>query len=652
MKIDKKKPLNLAQILAKTTEKKLTMDELKQMVGEPVYWAEKDTYGFVSRNIYNVPYIDTPLEGTFEFLYEYEGGTFYKVDSERRAKLLNAKGKIFAANKEYRREILNEIKMLDKTIKPLTMDELKQMKGELVYCEEKDTYGFIEIPVIGLWKDKPHFTPLQSSDNVSIDIKKENLTCYSVDPKIKEELLGKNEQQTQSSHEYTTKSDQFEPEDDKQSEPEESFGSKYYDEFDKAHAQILEQCAAKCYSSKKGFTEEAKLNNIRKLLKDTDYKEVFIDTASVWVKGNVMDFKDKPVYLVSSHADLVDAITKPFSELSDDGYYKGTYDNIGTNAAAVIAMREADLPDNVVFTFTSDEETGRCRGAKDTVSLLTSMGLSNLTCIALDVTDEGYDEGVLASIENCVKDDKFLNKLGDLAMSLETEGRQSFCFVKKSKKAIPDNLPDKYIQKSTGMYDEAMKYADLEQKSFSLCLPTDGWMHSNAGLTVRQPVFEGYVNMLECMLYQFTKTHENLLGAKKLERETLLDRVSELMETEKKKPKYHQQSFYDYDNSMYDYDAIRDYNASYGYDYEGDYFGYEENFEEMLMETVVNNIEAYSPEDKGMFIRDCISQVAPDLMEQFQQLQEFFANEFDAYQEQLQAMEYEGYTDDFDLDFD
>ena len=310
---------------------------------------------------------------------------------------------------------------------------------------------------------------------------------------------------------------------------------------------------------------------------------------------------------------------------------KGTYDNIGTNAAAVIMMLEANLPDNVFFTFTSEEESGRCTGAKDTYEMLTQLGITNLSCIALDVTYEGYDEGMLASIENASKNPEFLHNLIDAVSKTEPD-QQSYCFVRKSKKAVPDNLPDNHLQKDLGDPDEAtMSYGKINQQTCSFCLPCDGFMHSNSGVTVRQPVFEGYLNTLKGMLYALTKTNEQQLPFIQTEQKTLLERTAMLIKEEESKPKpksYSYISTYDYGNYGSLSSAERTLfgmQEDYGYQYSFEDYEYQE----IIDETIMNNIEAYQPGDKSVFMCDMLAMIHPDLYDMFYTLDDYIDNRFD-----------------------
>jgi len=298
-----------------------------------------------------------------------------------------------------------------------------------------------------------------------------------------------------------------------------------YTSLDKTHKEILENLSKVCRTDKDGhFSNEDRLDAIREELKNTKYKEYKTDSYSLWSKVPPEELNTGAI-LVSSHIDTVSSIGKCYSELSEDGWYKGTYDNMITNAASVILMKECEdtIPDNIVFAFTGDEETGRCTGAKEVSEYLYSLGKMPL-CIALDVTYEGFDENVLMSVENVTAPkeirDSFLNQVVDYM--LKTEMQKSFCFTKAGKKYVPTNIPKGYMTNSTGMYDEAFAYRDMGFPGMSLCIPTHGNMHGESGLYVKQPVFEGYIISLESFLYSLTKTHDQLIEANKIAKDHLI----------------------------------------------------------------------------------------------------------------------------------
>lgn len=433
-----------------------------------------------------------------------------------------------------------------------------------------------------------------------------------------------------------------------------------YSEKEKKHSKIMEKLAVTNRSNKEGFKEGLtfRIDAIRDILLDSGYHEVLLPHTQIWRK----DFSTPIDVVVSSHSDVVSSISSCSSSLSNSGYYKGTYDNAGTNAAAVIAMLEGDIAPNVAFAFTADEETGRCNGARQTLEYFRNTG-NEPVCIALDVTYEGYDNGEIFTVENLSsghkkhEDKDFINKIGEYALRMEPEGMKTCTFVRLHKDAIPEAFPKSYIAKDSGWFDEAQFYAKQNAKTFSLCLPCDGNMHGNSGVKVRQPEFEGYVNALKSMVYSLSKDNENLIDGLKEENKLFKETLNKLVEEEEAKAaeerKARQQSYgkdgylsylskpysygsygykpYSYGSSGYsDYKEIDDYNRSFDspYSYGSRYdmeesetffdpeiFNSFEDYIDSVIDEVYEMASYYDPTDKFVFVRDAISYLPRDFKE-------------------------------------
>lgn len=360
-----------------------------------------------------------------------------------------------------------------------------------------------------------------------------------------------------------------------------------YNEKELLHSNILEKVTVECRSNKFGFKEGKtdKLDNIREILQNSGYHEILLSNAQIWRR----DFSSPIDVVVSSHSDVVDSITKCSSRLSEEGYYSGTYDNAGTNAAAVIAMLEGDLPSNIVFAFTADEETGRCNGAMQVLEYVRNLG-NDPTFIALDVTYEGYEDGLIFTVENLSsghkknEDMNFLNQVGNAAMALENGNLRTCSFVRLHKEAIPEVFPKEYISKDSGWFDEGQAYAKEHARAFSLCLPCEGNMHGNSGVRVRQPEFEGYVNALEAISYSLVNENLQYVENKKNENAILCEKLLEMVKEEEQKRLEEQASRKSYSSysgyNRYAWRGMSDeeadyysYNSSYGvYDNADEYF--------------------------------------------------------------------------------
>lgn len=347
-------------------------------------------------------------------------------------------------------------------------------------------------------------------------------------------------------------------------------------DLDRQHAEILEQIAVMCRSNQNNFIVEDRLNVISDLLSPTVYNEIVHgNLCRMYAKVPIEQIPDACI-LVSTHVDTVSNITSCHSSLDEEtGIYTGTYDNAGTNAAAVILMREEDLPANVVFSFTGDEETGACRGAKEAAAALIQAG-KHPFCIALDVTYEGFRENYLISVENLVPasvpyiEKKALKKIGNLLISLEPENAQTFHLVKKGLSHVPSNLPKEYVAERCGMEDEAFAYANMGCPTMSLCVPCgNGSMHSQSGVKIKAPVMEGYILSLASILYKMAdyckniifnknepvnETHEELLAAYTIARANLVGRAEDIHMPRPRTYEYPSNAYY-YQEISYDIPA-------------------------------------------------------------------------------------------------
>ena len=289
-------------------------------------------------------------------------------------------------------------------------------------------------------------------------------------------------------------------------------------DLDKQHAMIIEQVASMCRSNQNNFVVEDRLNIISDLLSSTSYHEIVHgNLCRMYSKVPIEQIPDACI-LVSTHVDTVNSIQSCHSSLNEEtGIYTGTYDNAGTNAAAVIIMREENLPNNVVFAFTGDEETGACKGAREAAATLIQAG-KHPFCIALDVTYEGFYNNYLISVENLVpaanafEERSALKKIGKLLMSLEPDDTQTFQLIKKGPNHVPKNLPKEYVAPSCGMVDEAFAYANMGCPTMSLCVPCgNGGMHSQSGVKIKAPVMEGYILSLSSILYKMADYCKNII---------------------------------------------------------------------------------------------------------------------------------------------
>ena len=378
---------------------------------------------------------------------------------------------------------------------------------------------------------------------------------------------------------------------------------------------ILEKIALAARSNKDGFYETDKLEAIEALISEesSPYK-IVKKTEHAWIFGQREPQKGDFPMLVSSHADIVPYIKNPFSTLKEDEpYFHGTYDNLGTNGAAVSLMVNRIMPENVYFAFTAEEETGRCTGAETALKYLRDETGVDPVCVALDVTDEGYDENRLCTVEgfNAKTEEIRRNILRRLLSGEGTE--QSFEVVRLHKKDDVSVLPEEYINKHTTVFDESIFYAGKNCNSFSLCMPTDGEMHSDSGLYVKEPVLRGYELSLAQVIYLLTNTHKELVEEIKPQKDAFVEQAKEI--APRKKPTFRSWTHDDPDYNTYNsysYHSPANYSySSYAMDdYDDDddlgwtYDGYN------VALTVTSETEWY---DFGWYIED-YEDLLPDLI--------------------------------------
>lgn len=70
------------------------------------------------------------------------------------------------------------------TQEPLTIKELRKMKGMPVYCPDVDGYGIVKCETIGKRKNVPFLIGVWHNDGVAVnfeyDIRKRKLKCYRI----------------------------------------------------------------------------------------------------------------------------------------------------------------------------------------------------------------------------------------------------------------------------------------------------------------------------------------------------------------------------------------------------------------------------------------------------------------------------------------
>ena len=368
-------------------------------------------------------------------------------------------------------------------------------------------------------------------------------------------------------------------------------------------------------SNKSGFYVTDKVDAIEEIITsgDTPYHVVY-KSPHCTIFGKTEPNPDMNPILVSSHADIVKNIHHPSSKLKK-GFYHGTYDNMGTNATmTTLMLNNPDLPEDIFFALTDEEESFRCLGATESAKWLTGFTGNKPLCIALDVTDEGYFDNLLCSFEGLSAPKRIRDDLRD-AMFLTEPEEQSFC-VSKAKPEDFSPFPKDYISSQCTIMDESEHYASIGQNTLSFCLPTTGSMHSDVGLDVKEPVFIGYVLSLESLLYHYSylRNHDS-------ENETSLSIPSThytaakevLLDEAKALKKTYATSYNQYSNFIKNFDDYRDeeYQQEAQMATYMDYFGIEDpndvNMGEIsnyIENDIRDMVQMYTPGDLEVFLED------------------------------------------------
>jgi hypothetical protein len=281
--------------------------------------------------------------------------------------------------------------------------------------------------------------------------------------------------------------------------------------------RTLKQMQVPCRSNFFYFTDTKRLKAIENCLKDSPYYCIGKGKLfNLYGKEAAHPLKDADkILLISTHVDTVSNITK-MSCLQNvkEGLLKGTFDNTVTNAVCVNMMKYQTLPDNVLFTFNGDEETGRCNGAKEVIKHLNRMGIESdrIIPVALDVTYEGYDKENDFTIENMFSDkiDHPLIAFLDEAMGDDGKPFTNYTYVAPGRTCIPTNIPKDCISKENSWYDEGVAYHSMGLPAFSFCIPCgEGDMHSNEGVLIHADTFLRYEQSLTLLADGYTRFLEN-----------------------------------------------------------------------------------------------------------------------------------------------
>ena len=265
------------------------------------------------------------------------------------------------------------------------------------------------------------------------------------------------------------------------------------------------------WNSPAKWTKREKIDKAKQIALELGFKVIDCNCSLLIYPKTLPETAKEEGYvtLISSHADTVPEIETPFvnSKIANKGtpsetrYLKGTFDNSITNAV-LLSLLHADLPKNTAFVLTGDEETGRCSGAKQAINSLERIIDDDvlITAFAMDVTWEGAPDSIL-TFENLKKTDE---ELSGIILQMINEGYPLTCVATDG---FPSSIPKQCRSKRRAMFDEGAAYRQMDSVSMacSICIPTSGPMHSDAGMIIEAEKLEQYRNAVKSFVWKLRK---------------------------------------------------------------------------------------------------------------------------------------------------
>lgn len=239
----------------------------------------------------------------------------------------------------------------------------------------------------------------------------------------------------------------------------------------------------------KKFTCTKRIDKICELLNNTEYKKINED-------GLFFAFAKKPIsqiqnmLVISTHIDTV--MNKFFSTNVSDETILGTYDNCITNAIALYLMLNNRLNDDVIITFTGDEEINS-KGAIDTAKFFKKNHKTPKLVVSLDVTEDGWKNECDYTIENNFWSDGVGKKVVECCEQIS----KKYQLVPSYLDEIPSYVDNSHVIMREADADESWDYDEFDFECFSLCLPIKGDMHSDVGVLARKESCLKYIEVLE-----------------------------------------------------------------------------------------------------------------------------------------------------------
>ena len=256
--------------------------------------------------------------------------------------------------------------------------------------------------------------------------------------------------------------------------------------------RILARIAVRGEDDGEMFTDTSRVDAIAKCLGESPWRLCHDgDLAKLYAHRDLDP--DKPVVVVSSHVDMV--ARRCYADCEGE-VWKGSFDNLITNAVIVACMLENAFGANVMVAFTGDEEC-ELGGADEVAETLRRNGVPVKYVVVTDVTSEGWHDGKAFTIENIFqgnnpgKRKRTASRLREAVATLDGN---------------PCIGPDEW-------QDEAWEYDEYGLPCCSVCIPCGGedmddgaYMHLEEGVEIRRPSVATYAEAL-------TRVVEAALGA-------------------------------------------------------------------------------------------------------------------------------------------
>lgn len=243
------------------------------------------------------------------------------------------------------------------------------------------------------------------------------------------------------------------------------------------YADLLSELTVDSKDNGLCFQIKDRLDKIRSLLMNSSYTIVWEGNLSlVYAKAGAGTKEYKA--LISTHIDCV--YTRCFFKDADECHWTGTFDNSATNAAVIDLMLQDALDTSVIIAFTGDEEKS-AKGAVEVMRYLSGSSCQIDHAVVLDVTNEGWEDEAMFTIEN----DRGFDILA---------GYQIVGLLQES--GYPCNFLHKAEPDETWEYGKGLPDALPDLPCLSLCLPVEGDMHGEAGVRLRKTSILPYQEIL------------------------------------------------------------------------------------------------------------------------------------------------------------